>query len=169
MLLTVAFATGAAVMVVELMGVRLLAPGFGQSLPVWTNVIGVVLLALAAGQWLGGLWAARRRGFAPATLLIVAGGVAAALPELVQLLAPLTLPDGMTLDEAYPFVTLGSLLVALLALAVPMVAMGAVAPWLVSLSRDAHDVPGRASGRVLGAVIVFMITTSLGVSPTIAA
>jgi spermidine synthase len=43
------------------------------------------------------------------------------------------------------------LLVALLVLAVPMLAMGAVAPWLVSLSSDAHDVPGRASGRILGA------------------
>jgi spermidine synthase len=151
LLLTVAGATGAAVMVVELMAVRLLAPCFGQSLPVWTNVIGVVLLALAAGQWLGGLWASRRRGFSPATLLVVAGALSAAIPDLVSRLAPATLPDDLSLGEAYPFVTLGSLLVALLVLAVPMVALGAIAPWLVSLSRDAHEVPGRASGRVLGA------------------
>ena len=45
LLLAVAAATGAAVMIVELMAVRLLAPWFGQTLPVWTNVIGVVLLA----------------------------------------------------------------------------------------------------------------------------
>jgi spermidine synthase len=151
LLLTVAGATGAAVMVVELMAVRLLAPWFGQSLPVWTNVIGVVLLALAAGQWLGGRWASRGRGFSPATLLVVAGALSVAIPDLVARIAPLTLPQDLALEEAYPFVTLGSLLVALLVLAVPMIAMGAVAPWLVSLSRDAHEEPGRASGRVLGA------------------
>lgn len=162
LLLTVACATGAAVMVVELMAVRLLAPWFGQSLPVWTNVIGVVLLALAAGQWLGGRWASQRSGFAPATLLIVAGALSAAVPDLVSLLAPLTLPADLALDEAYPFVTLGSLLVALLVLAVPMVAMGAIAPWLVSLSRDAHEVPGRASGRVLGAGTIGSLVGTFG-------
>ncbi|MBM3985963.1 MAG: hypothetical protein FJ296_09805, partial [Planctomycetes bacterium] len=61
LLALVAAATGAAVLVVELMAVRLMAPWFGQSQPVWTSVIGVVLAALAAGQWLGGRWAELRR------------------------------------------------------------------------------------------------------------
>ena len=151
LLLAVAAATGAAVMIVELMAVRLLAPWFGQTLPVWTNVIGVVLLALAAGQWLGGRWAEAGRGRGPAALLLVAGALSVALPDLVAWMAPATLPDKLSLEEAYPFVTLGSLLVALPAVGVPMAAMGAVAPWLVRLSRDAGALPGAVSGRILAA------------------
>ena len=151
LLLAVAAATGAAVMVIELMAVRLLAPWFGQTLPVWTNVIGVVLLALAVGQWLGGRWAEAGRGYKPSSLLLVAGALSIALPDLVAWLAPATLPGDLSLEEAYPFVTLGSLLVALPVIGVPMAAMGAVAPWLVKLSQDARQRPGGVSGRVLAA------------------
>jgi spermidine synthase len=150
-LLAVAAATGAAVMIIELMAVRLLAPWFGQTLPVWTNVIGVVLLALAVGQWLGGRWAEAGRGYKPASLLLVAGALSIALPDLVAWLAPATLPSDLSLEEAYPFVTLGSLLVALPVIGVPMTAMGAVAPWLIKLSRDARQRPGGVSGRILAA------------------
>ena len=43
----VAAATGAGVMILEVMGVRVMAPWFGQSQLVWTHVIGVVLAVLS--------------------------------------------------------------------------------------------------------------------------
>jgi spermidine synthase len=162
LLLAVAAATGAAVMIIELMSVRILAPWFGQTLPVWTNVIGVVLLALAVGQWLGGRWAERRRGWGPASLLVVAGALSIALPDLVTWIAPTTMPVGLSLEEAFPFVTLGSLLVALPAIGLPMASMGAVAPWLVRLSRDAALRPGAVSGRILAAGTVGSLCGAFG-------
>src|SRR5262245_30934949 len=149
--LLVAAATGAAVLIVELMAVRLMAPWFGTSQLVWTNVIGVVLAALAAGQWLGGRWAERRRGAGPAALLLAAGGLALALPEIVDALSGLVRPDGLGLEEAFSIVTWGSLLVALVAVGAPMAALGAVTPWLVRLSDDAGQQPGRVAGTVLAA------------------
>ncbi|MGQ0552008.1 MAG: fused MFS/spermidine synthase [Planctomycetota bacterium] len=151
LLLGVACATGAAVMVIELLAVRLMAPWFGQSQLVWTNVIGVVLASLALGQWLGGRWAEAGHGFRPASLLVVAGAFSLALPDAVRLGAPRLLPADLLLEEAFAFVTYGSLLMAMLGLLVPMVAMGAVTPWLVRLSADASQSPGRVTGRVLGA------------------
>jgi len=151
LLLSVACATGAAVMIIELMGVRLMAPWFGQSQLVWTNVIGVVLASLAVGQWLGGRWAEHRRHPKPTTLLIIAGALSIASPDIVRLVSPLVLPDDLGLEEAYPFVTLGSLLVSFVAVGVPMLAMGAVAPWLVRLSREASEAPGRVAGAILAA------------------
>src|SRR6185436_19862363 len=38
---------------------RLLAPQFGNSIYTWTALIGVVLVALSAGAWLGGVMADR--------------------------------------------------------------------------------------------------------------
>ena len=52
---------GAGTMVVELAAVRLLAPWFGASSAVWTNVIGVVLLALSLGYLLGARWSNSER------------------------------------------------------------------------------------------------------------
>lgn len=51
---TVVFVSGAVVMVLELVGSRLLAPYFGNSLFVWTSLIGVMLGFMALGGFLGG-------------------------------------------------------------------------------------------------------------------
>jgi predicted membrane-bound spermidine synthase len=151
LLLLIAGATGAAVMVLELMTVRLMAPWFGQSQVVWTNVIGIVLAALAVGQWLGGRWSERSRAAPVVLLMLGAGALSVVLPDVVALLAPLTLPADLQLDEAWPFVTYGSLLVTLLAVGLPMAALGAVTPWLVRLSREASRTPGQVTGAMLGA------------------
>lgn len=45
---------GAAVMAVELLSARMLAPYFGASLYVWTTVIGITLISLAIGYFIGG-------------------------------------------------------------------------------------------------------------------
>ena len=54
------FFCGAAVMVLELTGSRLVAPFLGTSLVVWTALIGVMMTSLCAGNWLGGCLADRR-------------------------------------------------------------------------------------------------------------
>ena len=69
-------------MSVELAAVRLLAPWFGTSLAVWTNVIGVVLLALALGYAWGARAATIATPFARLGMHLLAGGVLCALlPE----------------------------------------------------------------------------------------
>ena len=75
----VVFVSGAAVLVLELAAGRLLAPWFGLSLPVWTNVLAVVLGALACGYALGGRLAAR--GATERTLggMLLAAGLLAAV------------------------------------------------------------------------------------------
>ena len=49
--------TGAAVMMIELMGTRIIGPFYGVSLFVWSSLISVTLLALAIGYYIGGLLA----------------------------------------------------------------------------------------------------------------
>lgn len=48
------FVCGAAVMIFEIAGSRVLAPYAGASLCVWTSLIGVILASLSAGYWSGG-------------------------------------------------------------------------------------------------------------------
>jgi len=48
-----AFFSGMCIMAVELCASRLMAPFFGTSTFVWTNIIGVIMIALSAGYVLG--------------------------------------------------------------------------------------------------------------------
>ncbi|HKK94659.1 MAG TPA: hypothetical protein VJ925_14590, partial [Longimicrobiales bacterium] len=50
-LFALAFGSGFGVMVLEIAGARVMAPVFGLSAVPWTAIIGVVLTALAVGNW----------------------------------------------------------------------------------------------------------------------
>src|SRR6185503_15746826 len=73
-LLVTALVTGAIVMALEILGSRLLAPVFGNSLFVWGALIGVILAAMSSGYAFGG-WASDRYRVAAvlAWLLLVSG------------------------------------------------------------------------------------------------
>lgn len=88
------FFSGGSVMVVEFTGNRLLAPGFGNSLYTWTALIGVILLALSCGDYLGGWLVDRKPSVALLPILFVLSGL---LTGAIPVLAPL-LPDFSTMD-----------------------------------------------------------------------
>lgn len=73
-LFATAFISGAVVMALEILGSRLLAPVFGNSLFVWGALIGVILAAMSSGYATGG-WLADRRssGTVLAWLLLGSG------------------------------------------------------------------------------------------------
>jgi hypothetical protein len=57
----IVFVGGFAIMVLEIIGTRFLAPHFGTSYYVWVNQIGLVMVALALGYYFGGILADRWR------------------------------------------------------------------------------------------------------------
>ena len=79
------FGSSAAVLVVEIVALRLLAPYLGLTLETSTMVIGLALAAIAGGSWVGGRWADERNGRALlGTLLGVSGVVVALTPFLLR-------------------------------------------------------------------------------------
>src|SRR5512136_865861 len=68
---TLVFLSGFIIMVVEIIGARFLATDFGSSFHVWVSQIGVVLIALALGYYLGGALADRCQRLSWLALLLL--------------------------------------------------------------------------------------------------
>ena len=157
--------TGFAVMSLELAAVRILAPYFGDSAYVWTNVIGVMLAALALGAWIGGRLADPELGTARlGRLLLAAGLLAALIPLLARPLGQWLLPADLALDAATSALVRGSLATTLLIFAPPVLAVGAATPMLVACLAGARYPVGRASalvaaGSTIGSLIGTFLTT----------
>jgi spermidine synthase len=130
----------------EIAGVRLLSPYFGASTVVWANTIGVVLVALSAGYWLGGRAADKRPRVAP---LCVVALVAAALLAAVPFVARPLLDVGVkALDSVSAGAFVGSLLAVLVLVAIPVLLLGAVTPWALRLAIRSVDDAGTVAGRL---------------------
>ncbi len=136
------FLSSAALLVLEILAGRLLAPHIGVSLYTWTSIIGVILAGLSLGNWLGGVWADRGAGGRVA-------GVALALAGLYAMLA-LPLMDGLgSLLVAKQTGLLGSSFVyAFTLFAPPAVAIGIVTPLLTTRALDLDPRAGRMVGRM---------------------
>lgn len=151
-------------MVVELSAVRLLAPFFGDSAYVWTNVIGVILLALALGAWTGGIWAERIGIAAPRRLLVAASLVLSVVPFVAPMLGDWLLPQDLPLDAAMPALVRGSLAASVVLFGPPLWLLGAVAPGLVVGVANAGNGLGRSAGLVsatgtMGSLVGTFVTT----------
>jgi len=74
--------TGAAVMILELLGTRIIGPFYGVSLYVWSSLIAVTLIALALGYFLGGMLADRYPAVRLAHVIVLAALTTVAIPFL---------------------------------------------------------------------------------------
>src|SRR5215210_3559008 len=126
------FTVGTGSLGAEIAAVRLLAPYFGASTVVWANTIGVVLVALSLGYWLGGRLADRHPHLRGLCLLALS---AATLLALVPFAAdPLLDVAVKALDSIAAGAFFGSLAAVLVLVAVPVLLLGAVSPWAIRLA-----------------------------------
>ena len=147
-----AAATGFGVMAAELTAVRLLAPHFGDSAYVWTNVIGVIMAAMALGAMLGGRLSGKALADRwPFRLLLAAGVMLLLAPFVTHWLGSTLLPDDLPLDHAMPALIRGSLVATALVFAPPMLLLAAVSPLLIVLLAKGGASLGRAAGDVAAA------------------
>ncbi|MDE2862998.1 MAG: fused MFS/spermidine synthase, partial [Chloroflexota bacterium] len=144
-LLLLVFFGGMSILGVELTASRLLAPFFGNNLFVWANVIGLTLLFLSVGYFLGGRLADRRPDD---RLLIWIVAVAAAFIALVPFVARPILALSVTgLANLSAGVFLGSLFGVLVLLSVPITLLGFVSPFAIRLASRQVESGGRGGRR----------------------
>lgn len=138
---TVLLISGAAVMVFELTGSRILAPFAGTSIFVWSNLIGVILGSLSLGYWLGGRFADKNPSILRfAYITLASGGLLflAAIAHNSVLAALLEAGDIKT----------KSFLAALILFAPASTSMGMLTPYAARLAIKNVD----GSGKTVGAL-----------------
>jgi predicted membrane-bound spermidine synthase len=140
------FTTGVVTLGMELSASRLLEPTFGNNQIIWAALIGLILLYLALGAWLGGKLADRfpRRRELDMTITLAAVGVALAptlAPPVLQMAAA-----GMAGFAVNLLV--GALLAVLLLFSIPGILLGTATPWAIRLSVARVEEAGRTAGRL---------------------
>lgn len=154
-LIATAALCGALVMVVEVLGSRVIGPFFGVSLFVWTSLITVTMVALAAGYAIGGHLSDRRSS--PDWLygiIMVSGVLVMLIPALKGPILQMSLPLGLRW---------GSLTSAFLLFGPALFLLGCVSPYVVKIAaRELHNI-GRTVGSfyaisTVGSVIGTLLT-----------
>ncbi|MBD0317061.1 MAG: fused MFS/spermidine synthase [Thermoleophilia bacterium] len=164
----VVFASGAGTLATEIAASRLLAPYFGSSTIVWANIIGLILVYLSVGYWLGGKVADRRPESRLLGLIVAAAALfIAATPFVARPILDLALEG---LDAVDVGAVIGSFFAALSLFAIPVTLLGAVSPFAIRLALvdvgEAGTVAGRlyalsTVGSILGTFLSAIVTIPL--------
>lgn len=148
--------SGFAVMALELLGSRLVAPVFGNSIFTWGSLIGIVLVGLATGYYLGGLLADRSPSREKFSAIIFTGG-------LLVILVPFTSPAALALSLSLGLGDqYGPLLATLLILGFPSTVLGMVSPYAIKIAARSLTQLGRTSGNLYSISTVGSIMGAFG-------
>jgi spermidine synthase len=140
------FVVGSASLGAEIAAARLMAPFFGASTIVWANTIGVVLVALSVGYWIGGRLGDRHPHLRGLCLLVMGAAVLLAVVPFVA--RPFFDVSVDALDSVSAGAFVGSLIGVLFLVAVPVILLGACSPYALRLALDDVEHSGRIAGRL---------------------
>ncbi len=151
-LLATVFTTGTAVLILEILAVRLLSPQFGTSMFVISSVLTVVLAALALGYYWGGRVADHFPTPLPLYTIIATGGLTIAFSfAMAKFIVPFA---GGILP-----ITFGPLLLALLLFFIPAFLLGTDSPYVIKLLTSSED--ASTAGATTGTVFFWSTIGSI--------
>lgn len=174
LLALIVFVGGITSIAIETSASRLIGPYFGSSTFIWANLIGLTLLYLTLGYFLGGRLADR---WPSTTLLYVITAIAGVSTAVIPFLAgPILRLSLAAFDDVDVGTFYGSLLGTLLLFAVPITALGCVSPFAVRLRtlnvQSAGNTAGSlyalsTVGSILGSVLpTFLLVPVFGTRAT---
>ena len=148
--------SGAAIMIVEILGAKMLSPFVGLSHFVWTAQIAVTLVALACGYYVGGRWSDRSQD--PRTLYGAILGAATYLVLTVLVCEPVAY---WCLDFK---LAVGSLLASTFLFFVPLALLAMTGPFLIRVVTASVAGVGSTAGRLtaIGTLGSFVGTMCVG-------
>jgi len=160
------FFTGAGIMVLEILGTRIIGPYYGVDLYVWSSLITVTLISLAAGYWFGGRLADKKPEINLLYLFIFFAGI------FIILIPSISHP---VLKFSRIFgIQGGALFSSCVLFMIPLVFLGMATPFSVKLLTRELKVLGATAGKlyaistlgsVFGTILCgFILIPNLGIT-----
>ena len=145
-LLFTVFVSGMTTLAAELAASRLIGNVFGTSNLVWASIIGLILIYLTAGYFIGGRWA-DKNPFPAAMYRVLAWG-AFTLGLVPYLAGPVLRAAASAFEGLQVAVLAGSFAAVLILFVVPITLLGTISPFAIRLSVDDPGKAGVTSGTI---------------------
>jgi predicted membrane-bound spermidine synthase len=130
----------------ELSASRLIGTVFGTSNLVWASIIGLILIYLTVGYFLGGRWADRSPHPQTMYKVLAWGAFTAGLVPLVS--RPVLYAAADAFDQLSVGILFGSFTAVLVLFVIPVTLLGTISPFAIRLAiRDSREA-GRISGQI---------------------
>jgi spermidine synthase len=140
------FFSGLTALAVELSASRLLGNVYGSSNLVWATIIGLVLIYLTLGYWLGGKLADRYPRYDVFYKILMWGSLNVGLIPIIS--RPILRLTANALDALQiPFLA-GAFVTVLVLFVIPVTLIGMVSPFALRLALDDAQQAGRTSGLI---------------------
>lgn len=139
---SLAFVSGFIIMAIELLGGRILAPYFGNSIYVWGSIISVFMVSLAVGYLFGGKLSVRDPGLMRYGCFFLLAAIT---------LVPTMIYGNMVMDAVFLHIEdprYGSLVASGLLFFLPVAILGMIAPYSVRLLVENTRHSGQIAGRL---------------------
>jgi spermidine synthase len=146
------FITGASVLIVEVLAVRVLSPFYGNTIFTVSSVISVILFALSVGYYAGGILADRHPSLEWFFGIVLASGVVLLLFYLIGALVLPPLSRGLSIES-------GPLVSSALLFLLPALLLGTLSPYAVRLQSELF--PRQGAGRIAGRIFFWSTLGSI--------
>lgn len=140
------FASGMTTLAVELAAARLLGSVFGTSNLVWASIIGLILIYLTAGYYLGGKLADRKPNAETFYKVLAWGGFTAGWVPFIS--RPVLSAAADAFDQLAIGVLAGAFTAVLVLFIVPITLLGMISPFAIRLALQDASKAGQISGRI---------------------
>ena len=142
------FISGMTSLAAEFGASRLLGNVFGTSNPVWAAIIGLILVYLTVGYFLGGRWADRSPH--PKTMYTILAWGAFTLGIVPYIANPVLRLAANALDNLQIGVIAGAFIGVLILFTIPVTLLGMISPFAIRLSLDDTGHAGNVAGTIYG-------------------
>lgn len=142
------FVSGMTTLAAEFGASRLLGNVFGTSNLVWAAIIGLILIYLTAGYFIGGRWADRSPY--PRTLYAILAWAAFALGMVPLVAGPVLRLAANAFDALEMGVLAGSFVGVLVLFSLPITLLGMASPFAIRLALEDRTQAGGVAGKIYG-------------------
>ena len=145
-LLFTVFISGMTTLAAELAAGRLIGNVFGTSNIVWTSIIGLILIYLTFGYFLGGKWADANP--TPAAMYRVLAWGAFTLGLIPYIASPVLRAAATAIDTIQVGILGASFIAVLILFIIPITLLGTISPYAIRLSVEDTAHAGQTSGQI---------------------